>query len=100
MSTLFTLSAAWHDCVWLHEQLAFAQSGDAILLIQDGVLAVHSRTTLASFLAKCQVMNINVHVLQDDCLLRGVDNKYTAINAVDYAGFVALVSEHEMQVSW
>lgn len=78
----------------------FASNGDAILLLQDAVLAIHSPTTLASFLAKCQARDIQVYVLSDDLRLRGLDNKYTQINAVDYAGFVGLVIEYQKQVAW
>ena len=100
MSTLFTLSQAWHDSVWLFEQLAFASEGDAILLIQDAVLASHSELSLGSFLAKCEAMNVSVFALQEDCQMRGVKNKYAQLNLVGYTGFVDLVCQHDKQVAW
>jgi len=100
LSTLFTLSKSWHQSTALFEQLAFAQKGDAILLLQDAVLAAHSAITLASFVAKCKVNNVSVYVLHNDCLLRGVDVKYVDLILVDYAGFVDLVGQYDKQVAW
>jgi len=100
LSTLFTLSRSWHDSVWLFEQLAFASKGDAVLLMQDAVLAIHSPLSLGSFLAKCQTNGIAAYCLQEDASLRGVDNKYSQIKLIDYAGFVELVALHKKQVSW
>lgn len=100
MTTLYTISSSWHTSTNLFEQLAYAQYGDAILLIQDAVLAVHSDITLASFIAKCSSANISVYVLQEDCELRGVVNKHNAIKAINYAGFVELAALNEKQVAW
>lgn len=100
MSTLFTISEAWHDSVWLYEQLAFASQGDAILLIQDGVLGLHSEISLASFFAKCQARDIKVYALKEDCLMRGIESKYPELSQVDYAAFVGLVSDHNKQIAW
>ena len=99
-STLHTIASSWHDSTWLFEQLAFASKGDAILLIQDAVLAVHSPLSLGSFVAKCQAKGVALAVLTDDMKLRGVTNHYDAIQPVDYAGFVDLVVQHGKQVSW
>ena len=99
-TTLFTLSKSWHESTWLYEQLAFASEGDAILLIQDGVLALQSPISLASFIAKCESLGIGVIALQDDCQIRGIDNQYANVRVVDYQGFVELVIDHPKQVSW
>jgi len=100
LSTVFTLSNAWHDSTWLFEQLAFASPNDAILLTQDAVLAAHSDICLGSFLAKCDLMNVSVFVLQEDCQMRGVDNKYAQLQFLTYSGFVDLVCQHDKQVAW
>lgn len=99
-TTLHTVSRSWHDSTWLFEQLAFASRGDTILLMQDAVLALQSPITLASFLAKCSVQGIGVTVLEDDRVLRGIENMYADIPAIDYAGFVELCSKHDKQVAW
>jgi len=100
LTTLFTISKSWHDSAWLYEQLAFASQGDAILLLQDGVLALHSSITLASFLAKCNAMDIHVYALNNDCVMRGIDNKFPQVTIIDDSGFVALVCENSKQVAW
>ena len=100
MSTLHTISKSWHDAQWLYEQLAFASKGDSILLLQDGVLASHSPITLASFVAKCGASQVAVYLLEDDCELRGIQNKYERLELVDYVGFVRLIARHDKQVAW
>ena len=100
MSTLFTFSGSWHDSSWMFEQLGFASSGDSILLLQDAVLGLQSPTTLASFVAKCEANQIALYALQEDCQLRGVDNKYQSIELVSYIVFVRLIEQHSKQVAW
>lgn len=100
MSTLFTVNKSWSNRTALFEQLAFASEGDAILLIEDSVLALQSPITLASFIAKCEAFKINVFALANDVALRGVHSQYDSITLVDYAGFVDLVSKHDKQVAW
>ena len=100
MSTLFTINQSWFQNATLYEQLAFATDGDAILLLEDGVLGIQSPTALASFVAKCAAFGVQVYALDDDCRLRGVSNQYSQIGIIDYAGFVALAAEHDKQVAW
>lgn len=125
MSTVFTINQSWFNRPAVYEQLAFASSGDAIVLIEDAVLALQSPISLASFLAKCERLSINVYYLINDCRLRGIDIQYShdqsdlaeantaqantaqaravesnAIQAIDYAGFVALVADHAKHVAW
>ena len=100
MKTLFVLNRSWHESVWLFEQMAFASENDSILLIEDAVLSLQGPITLASFLAKCSAMDINVFALQDDCRLRGIDNKYSSITIVDYPGYVDLLVNSDKQVAW
>ena len=100
MSTLFTIRKSRFDAPSLYEQLGFAKSGDSILLIEDGVLALQSPISLASFLAKCSINHISVFALSLDCELRGICNHYEQVALVDYEGFVNLVTKHEKQVAW
>lgn len=80
--------------------MAYADSGDTILLRQDAVLALQSPITLASFLAKCEVHGVRVVALEEDCLHRGIQSRYPSITLIDYPEFVALVCRHDKQVSW
>jgi tRNA 2-thiouridine synthesizing protein B len=98
--TLFTLMQSWHDSVAVYEQLAFASSGDTILLTQDAVLTLQSQITLASFLAKCESHGVIVTALAEDCQLRGIKPYSSLVKMIDYAGFVDLVCKHDKQVSW
>lgn len=100
MSTLFTVTESLFNRPSLYEQLAFASNGDAVLLIQDAVLALQSPIALASFLAKCEFQGISVFALTEDCELRGIDSQYQAVSLIDYSGFVSLVMDHEKQVAW
>jgi len=63
-------------------------------------MAIHSPLSLGSFLAKCHSNDVAVYCLQDDVSLRGVDNKYSQIKLIEYAGFVELVAQYNKQVSW
>ncbi len=100
MSTLFTINRSWFTQAWLFEQLAFAEAGDAILLIEDGVLSLQSPVALASFMAKCSAGNITVFALRDDIQLRGVENQYASVTIVDYPALVDLAVELDKQVAW
>ncbi len=100
MSTLFTIKDSWFNRPALYEQLAFSAPGDAILLLQDAVLALQSPISLASFLAKCLRVNVSVYALEEDCQLRGIINAYPDIGLVDYAGFVDLTVKYDKQLAW
>ncbi len=100
MSTLFTVSVSWFNKPALYEQLMFASEGDAILLIQDAVLALQSPIALASFVAKCNNAGIEVLALDDDLKMRDIDSKYAQIQTTDYQGFVELVISHDKQVAF
>lgn len=84
----------------MHERLAFASQGDAILLMGDAVLAMQSPLSLASFVAKCKAANIRLFALQPDCSYRGIESHYQAIELIDYRRFVELVTEYAKQVAW
>lgn len=100
MSTLFTVSQSWFNRAALYEQCAFASRGDAILLMQDAVLALQSPVALASFVAKCDRGGIAVYALQEDCRLRGIESRSSQIEQISYAGFVDLVVKYEKQLAW
>lgn len=100
MSTLFTINKSWHSNVWLFESLLFASSGDAIVLMEDAVLALQSPITLGSFLAKCVATNISVYAQSHDCVLRGIESHYDMVALISYSELVALVVAHDKQVAW
>lgn len=99
-STLFTFAKSWHQSPSLYEQLGFASAGDAIILIQDAVLALQSPITLASFVAKCELKKVALFCLAEDCALRGIEVVDDGVQLVSYAGYVDLVTKYEKQIAW
>ena len=100
MSTLFTINQSWISKPALYEQLAYASSGDAIVLLEDAVLSLQSSLSLASFLAKCQAKNIAVYAVKEDVEMRGLGNKYETIELIQYTDLVELVEQFDKQVAW
>lgn len=94
------MSKSWHQSSWLYESLAFANEGDAILLLGDAVQCADAPITLASFVAKCGMQGVAVYVLESDMQLRGVGAPLQGIQVVDDTGFVNLVVEHQKQIAW
>ncbi len=81
--------------------LRLAKSGDAILLLEDGVYAALAKGAFAETVAG-QMQEISFHVLGPDVEARGLkDNPMVeGISVVDYGGFVDLVAEHAATQSW
>jgi len=100
LTTLFTIGQSWFNRPGLYEQLLFASQGDAIVLLQDAVLALQSPIALASFLGKCHASGIAVYALAEDCQLRGIENAYPEVVDLNYQGLVELVIKYEKQVAW
>jgi len=100
VSTLHTINQSWQAKSWLFEQLSFASFGDAILLIEEGVLALQSPVALASFVAKSQANEIALYALEEDLLQRGVESQYQSIKQISYTEMVNLVTQHKKQVAW
>lgn len=94
------MNRPWTSSSSLYEQLCFASQGDAILLIEDAVLSLHSPINLASFCAKCAAHQIKVYAVKEDLNRRGVRNQYPQLEIVDYSGFVDLVAKYDKQVAW
>lgn len=76
--------------------LEFARSGDAVILIEDAVYgATAVETPLTPILADAAARGITTYALAPDLRARGLS---TELPTVDYAGFLALLSEHERAV--
>jgi len=84
----------------LESCLRFAQPGDALLLIEDGVYAATSGSGVeAEVRAACA--KVQVHALQPDIDARGMSARVLdGIQLVDYGGFVDLVAHHTTTHSW
>ena len=93
MPTLFVLSHAPHTDPNEGRVLDFARPGDAAILIEDAVYgATAVATLLTPVLADAAARGITAYALAADMEARGLSSE---LPTVDYAGFVALLAEHE-----
>ncbi|WP_192456590.1 sulfurtransferase complex subunit TusB [Musicola keenii] len=73
-------------------------AGDALLLLQDGVIAALGA---ASVLSRLQQSGARVYALQSDIDARGLGNQIsTEIQLIDYTEFVQLTVKHARQLAW
>jgi len=80
--------------------LRLAQDGQALLLVEDGVLAATAAAAAASGIAAA-TRRLKVYALQGDVAARGMTGRLAdGVTLVDYAGFVDLVVEHPNNQSW
>jgi tRNA 2-thiouridine synthesizing protein B len=80
--------------------LRFAQPGDALLLIEDGVYGATVGSAAESAVRQaCETLK--VFALQPDLDARGMAGKLIeGVTPVDYGGFVDLTLEHNTSHSW
>jgi len=81
--------------------LRLAQSGNAILLIEDGVYAALAKAAHAEKITS-RIDEFNFYVLGPDVAARGLNDVplIEGITVVDYEGFVDLVTENDVTQSW
>lgn len=79
----------------LESCLRFATSGDAILLIEDGVSAAMTGTSKVSLIEEAAKKTVEVYALSADLKARGIQNILPQVKITDYAGFVDLVEKHK-----
>lgn len=79
----------------LETALRCAQAGDAVLLIEDGVLAAQGGAKFESALKAAQG-NTKVYALAPDLAARGVARVVEGVQQIDYDGFVELVEQHQV----
>lgn len=78
--------------------LNYAQEGDPILLIEDGVYAAQCSSKVAKLLAQQTATN-DFYALSSDLKARGITKLCDQIKVIDYAGFVELAEKHQVN-SW
>jgi len=72
--------------------------GDALLLIQDGVLAAVEGSRFVDILSNAP---ITVSALKDDIDARGLAGQISAkVDVVSYTDFVNLAVQHTGQMNW
>lgn len=84
-------SAAFRDC------LKVIQTGDAVVLIGDGVYAALEGTAACTEL---QAMEVELFVLETDASLAGVAEPAQNIDCIDMDGLVALTERFARQLAW
>lgn len=80
--------------------LRVAQSGNAVLLIEDGVYAATRGGSAAEKLQNV-ASSLKLYALAPDVEARGMKERMIdGVTLVDYAGFVELVTSHPVNQSW
>jgi tRNA 2-thiouridine synthesizing protein B len=84
----------------LQSCLRLAQSGHALLLTEDAIYAATGAAAAASGVADA-LKALKIYALQPDVEARGMAGKLIeGVTAVDYAGFVDLVTAHTNNQTW
>ena len=101
MSILHIVNKSPYDRNSLETCLRLAQPGSAILLIEDGVYALRSRSSAADTLAET-IGDRPLFALEPDMKARGLstDALIDRVELVDYEGFVRLTTEYDKVQSW
>lgn len=101
MPILHTVNKSPFEKDSLDTCIAHALDGAAVLLIEDGVYAATTGTSVAPRV--CDAMQrLNFFVLANDRRARGLAESglIDGIEPVDYDGFVDLVTGHDSVQSW
>lgn len=94
---LYTLSRSPNQCD-LPALLRLTQPGDALLLLQDGVLAGLAGSANLELLLNA---SLSLYALQDDLEARGISGYFSHnIALIGYTHFVELTEKHRSQMAW
>jgi tRNA 2-thiouridine synthesizing protein B len=101
MSTLNIVNKSPFEKRSLDQCLSRIGEGDAVLLIEDAVVVALAGTSFESDL-KAASADKRLYVLTPDLEARGLAGRemVDGFDAVDYKGFVSLVTEHDRVHSW
>jgi tRNA 2-thiouridine synthesizing protein B len=84
----------------LQSCLEYAQSGDVIVLIEDGVLGAVKGSLFSDRLLKA-LQHLSIYVLEADLIARGLkENCLPGIHCINYEGFVDLTAFHSPIQTW
>jgi tRNA 2-thiouridine synthesizing protein B len=97
MTTLHTVNKSPYASSALTSCIDHCNPGDAILLIEDAVLAARASAPVAAKLAGLQV-----YALGPDLAARSIRPEEVAsgLALVDYSGFVELAARHARSQAW
>ena len=101
MPILHTVNKSPFEKDSLDTCIAHALDGSAVLLIEDGVYAASSGTSVAPRVRDA-MRRLNFFALANDCTARGLAEAelIDGIELVGYGGFVDLVTGHDNVQSW
>lgn len=101
MTTLHMVNKSPFEKNAMNSALGHALSGDAVLLLEDGVYGAIKGTKIADEVARLGG-DVKVYVLGPDLNARGLGNGrlLDGITIVDYPGFVDLVTTHARTQAW
>lgn len=78
--------------------LRVVAQGDALLLLQDGVIAGLAQ---GSVIARLLASGAPLYALRDDVVARGLTEQISpSVRLVDYTEFVRLTAQHAAQLAW
>lgn len=86
------ISTAFTDC------LKIVQPNDALLLIEDAVLAATGK--FRQRLEQLQQQGLQIALLKDDIIARGLEEKVAALTIIGYLDFVTLTEQHYPCITW
>jgi tRNA 2-thiouridine synthesizing protein B len=101
MSILHTVNKSPFERNALESCLKFANSGDPVLLFEDGVYAVLKGTS-AEGQVTAALAKQSIFVLGPDLAARGFseDRVIAGVKVVDYSGFVDLAVDNDKVQAW
>jgi len=101
MPTLHTVNKSPFERSAFISALNHMRPGDALLMIEDGVLGARKASAFAELLENASQRHA-IYVLAPDLAARGMGNQdiIAAAKIVDYGGFVDLVVQHDRTQAW
>ena len=101
MSTLHTVNKSPFERNSLTSCLGHCKPGDAVLLIEDGVVGARKGGVYAARLSEAG-KQCKIFALGPDVAARGLkpEDLDPAVQVVDYSGFVDLAAEHARTQAW
>ncbi len=101
MSTLHTVNKSPFEKNALKSCLGHIGSGDAVLMIEDGVVGARKGSSAAP-MVQAALHTGKVYALAPDLAARGIkpQDLIDGVQLVDYGGFVDLVTQHGRTMAW
>jgi tRNA 2-thiouridine synthesizing protein B len=101
MSTLHTVNKSPFERNALCTCFGHLTAGDAVLMIEDGVIGARKGASTAS-MVRTALQKGKVYALAPDLAARGIkpQDVIDGIELVDYSGFVDLVTKHDRTAAW